>query len=69
MRVLSGLLLGACFVLGMALMAFFVVLLRSSFQHFVKLQGGKSIVQSGPFAGFGQRERIKRPAFLSGIKN
>jgi hypothetical protein len=53
----------------MALMAFFVVLLRSSFQHFVKLQGGKSIVQSGPYAGFGQRERIKRPAFLSGIKN
>jgi hypothetical protein len=69
MRVLPGLLLGACFVLGMALMALFVVLLRSSLLHLIKLQGGKSIPESGHYAGVGQKERIKRPAFLSGIQD
>ena len=69
MRVSSGLLLGACFVLGMALMALFVVLLRSALLHLVKLQGGKSIPESGPYAGVGQNERIRRPAFLSGIQD
>jgi hypothetical protein len=70
MRVLSGLLLGACFVLGMALMVLFVMLLlRSSLLHLIKLRGGKSIPESGPNAGIGQNERIKRPAFLSGIQD
>jgi hypothetical protein len=69
MRVLSGLLLGACFVLGMALMASLVVLLRSSLLHLIGLRGGKSIPESGPYAGVGQKERIKRPAFLSGIQD
>jgi hypothetical protein len=53
----------------MALMALFVVLLRSSMLHFVKLQGGKHIWEIEPNAGIGQLERIKRPAFLSGIQN
>jgi hypothetical protein len=69
MRVFSGLLLGACFTMGMALTALFVVLLRSSLPHLIKLQGGKSIQESGPYAGIGQKERIKRPAFLSGIQD
>ncbi len=69
MRVFSGLLLGACFTMGMALTALFVVLLRSSLPHLIKLQGGKSIPESGPYAGIGQKERIKRPAFLSGIQD
>ena len=69
MRVSSGLLLGACFTLGMTLMALFVVLLRSSLLYLIKLQGEKSIPESGPYAGLGQKERIKRPAFLSGIQN
>jgi hypothetical protein len=64
MRVFPGLFLGACFVLGMALMALFVVLLRSSLLHLVKLQGANSSPEISPY-GFGQRERIKRPAFLS----
>jgi hypothetical protein len=59
MRVLSGLLLGACLVLGMALMALFVVLL-----HLIKLQGGKPILEIEPYAGTGQKERIKCPAFF-----
>jgi hypothetical protein len=67
MRVLPGLLLGACFVLGMALIALLVLLLRSSLLHLIKLRGGKSIPESGTYAGIGQNERIKRPAFLSGI--
>jgi hypothetical protein len=37
--------------------------------HLIKLQGGKSIPESGPYAGIGQNERIKRPAFLSGIQD
>jgi hypothetical protein len=69
MRVLSGLLLGACFVLGMALMASLVVLLRSSLLHLIELRAGKSIPESGSYAGGGQKERIKRPAFLSGIQD
>ena len=40
MRVLSGLLLGACFTLVMAFTASFVVLLRSSLLHLIKPQGG-----------------------------
>jgi hypothetical protein len=50
-------------------MAFFVVLLRFSLLQFIKLQGGRSIPERGPHAGVGQKERIKRPAFLSGIQN
>lgn len=69
MRILSGLLLGACFVLGMALMALFVVLVRSSLLHLIKLQGGKSIPESGSYAVVGRNERIIRPAFLSGIQD
>jgi hypothetical protein len=69
MRVLPGLLLGAGFVLGMTLMVLFVMLLRSSLLHLIKLRGGKSIPESGPNAGIGQNERIKRPAFLSGIQD
>jgi hypothetical protein len=46
-----------------------VVLLRSSMLHFVKLQGGKPILEIEPYAGIGQLERIKRPAFLPGIQN
>ncbi len=68
MRVLSGLLLRACVTLGMALTALFVVLLRSSPLHLIKLQRGKSIPESGPYAGIGQKERVKRPAFLSSIQ-
>jgi hypothetical protein len=55
--------------MGVALTALFVVLLRSSLPHLIKLQGGKSIQESGPYAGIGQKERIKRPAFLSGIQD
>jgi hypothetical protein len=51
----------------MVLMALFVVLLRSSLLHLIKLQGGKLIPESGPYAGVGEKERIRRPAFLSGI--
>ena len=69
MRVLSGLLLGACFTLVMAFTASFVVLLRSSLLHLIKLQGVKSIPESGPYAGVSPNERIKRPAFLSGIQD
>jgi hypothetical protein len=54
MRVFSGLFLGACFTLGMALAALFFVLLRSSLPH---------------LTGVGQKERIKRPAFLSSIQD
>ena len=60
MRILSGLLLQACFTLGMALAALL---------HLVKLQGGESIPESAPYAGIGQKERIVRPAFLSGIQD
>ena len=69
MRVLSELLLGALFRFGDALMALFVVLLRSFPLHFVKLQGEKLFLEIEPYAGSGQMERIKRPAFLSGIQN
>jgi hypothetical protein len=69
MRVLLGLFLQTCFSLGTALTALFVVLLRSSLLHLVRLQRGKAIPESGPYAGVGQKERIKRPAFLSGIQN
>jgi hypothetical protein len=69
MRVLPGLLLGAGFVLGMALMVLFVILLRSSLLHLIKPQGGRSIPESGPYAGIGQNEQIKRPAFLYSIQN
>lgn len=57
------------FCLGDALMALFVVLLRSSLLHWIKLQGGKPILEIEPYAGIGQNERIKRPAFLSGIQD
>jgi hypothetical protein len=50
-------------------MASLVVLLRSSLLHLIGLRGGKSIPESGPYAGVGQKERIKRPAFLSGIQD
>ncbi len=66
MRILWGLLLQACFTLGMALAALVVVLLRSSLLH---LQGGKSIPESGLYAGIGRTERIVRPAFLPGIQD
>jgi hypothetical protein len=69
MRVLPGLLLGAGFVLGMALMVLFVILLRSSLLHLIKPQGGRSIAESGPYAGIGQNEQIKRPAFLYSIQD
>jgi hypothetical protein len=65
MRVLPGLLLGVCFVLGTALMALFVVLLL----RFVKLQGGKPILEIEPYPDIGQIERIKRPAFLPGLQD
>ena len=45
MRVLPGLLLGAGFVLGMALMVLVVILLRSSLLHFDQAARGK--VDSG----------------------
>jgi hypothetical protein len=63
MRVFPGLFLGACFVLGMALMALFVVLLRSSLLHLVK-RGEISSAEISLY-GIDQRERTKRPAFLS----
>jgi len=69
MRVWLGLFLQACFSLGAALAALFVVLLRSALLHLVRLQGGKSIPESGPYVGVGQNERIRRPAFLSGIQD
>jgi hypothetical protein len=69
MRVLSGLLLGACFVLGMALMVLFVVLLRSALLHLIKRQSGKPILELEPRAGIDQGEQIKRLAFLSGIQD
>jgi hypothetical protein len=34
-----------------------------------KLQGGKSISEVEPYAGVGQKERIRRPAFLYGIQD
>ena len=69
MRVLPGLLLGACFVLGIALMVLFVVLLRFFLLRFVKLQSGKPILEIELYADIGQMERIKRPAFLPGTQN
>jgi hypothetical protein len=50
-------------------MVLFVVLLRSSLLHLIKRQRGKSIPESGPYAGVGQKERIKRRAFLSSIQD
>jgi hypothetical protein len=68
MRVLSGLFLGGCFVLGMAIVVLFVVLLRSSLLHLIRLQGGKHILDIEHYAGIDEEERIKRPPFLSGIQ-
>jgi hypothetical protein len=65
MRALSGLFLQACFTSGMALAALFVVLLRSSLLHLVKLQGGKSILESAPYAGIGQKGTNQTPGFSS----
>jgi hypothetical protein len=69
MRISSGLLLGACFVLGMALVALFIVLLRSFLLHLAKLQAGRPISEVEPYAGVGQKERIRRPAFLYSIQD
>jgi hypothetical protein len=69
MRVLPGMLLGACFALGMVLIALFVVLLRSALLHLVKSRGGKPILEIEPDVGIDQEEQIKRPAFLSGIQD
>jgi hypothetical protein len=69
MRVLSGLPLGACFDLGIPLIVLFVVLLRSALLHLIERQSGKPILEIEPHAGIDQRERIKRPAFLSGIQD
>ncbi|MBB5345729.1 ABC-type nickel/cobalt efflux system permease component RcnA [Edaphobacter lichenicola] len=69
MRVLSGLLLVACITLGTALTALFVVMLRPSLLHLIKFQSEKSTPESEPYAGVGRRERIKRPAFLTGIQD
>jgi hypothetical protein len=65
MRVLSGALLEGCFVLGLLLAAALIALLRHSVWRFVKLPGGSN-PHMIPDPGFGQREQLKRPAFLPG---
>jgi len=68
MRVLSGVLLEGRFVLGLlVVVASIIVLLRRSMWRCVKLQGAVSDVI--PDAGFGQREQLKRPAFLPGTED
>jgi hypothetical protein len=64
MRVLSGVLLEGCFVLGLLLVAALISLLRHSVWRFVKPQGGVSNSGVVPDAGSRQREQLKRPAFL-----
>jgi hypothetical protein len=68
MRVLPGLLLGACFVLGMALVALLLALLRLSLLRLIRLRSEESVQKSGLYAGIGQMERIKCPAFLPGLQ-
>jgi hypothetical protein len=70
MHVLSGVLLEGCFVLGLLLVvaSIIVLLLRHSMWRFVKLQGAVTNSEVIPDAGFGQREQLKRPAFLPGIE-
>jgi hypothetical protein len=63
MRVLSGVLLEGCFVLGL-LVAALISLLRHSVWCFVKPQGGVSNSEVVPDADLRQREQLKRPAFL-----
>ena len=60
--------MGAGFVLGMALIALLIVLLRSSLRHLIKPEDRKHILEIEPYSG-GENERIKRPAFLSGIQD
>jgi len=52
----------------MAIVVLFVVLLRSSLLHLIRLQGGKHILDIEHYAGIDEEERIKRPPFLSGIQ-
>ena len=63
MRVFPVLFVGASFILGMFLVALFVVLLRSSLLHAIRRVGLSSAEMS--LYGIDQWERIKRPAFLS----
>jgi len=63
MRVFPVLFVGASFILGMFLVALFVVLLRSSLLHVVGRVGLSSAEMS--LYRIDQWERIKRPAFLS----
>lgn len=63
MRILSGALLGGCFVFGLLLVVVLIVLLRHSIWRFVNLQV-RVFNEVTPDAGFGQREQLKRPAFL-----
>jgi hypothetical protein len=53
----------------MALVALFVVLLRFSMLRLIKVQGREHVLQIESYAGIDQKERIKRPAFLSGIQD
>jgi hypothetical protein len=64
MRVLSGVLLEGCFVLGLLLVASLIALLRHSVWRFAKPHGEVSNLEVVPDAGFRQREQLKRPAFL-----
>jgi hypothetical protein len=66
MRVLSGVLLEGCFILGLLLVAAPIALLRHSVWRFVKLPEGLSNPHIIPDVVFGPREQLKRPAFLPG---
>ncbi len=68
MRILSGVLLEACFVFCLLLVMVLIVLLRHSVWRVVNLQGRVSneVISD---AGFGQREQLKRPAFLPSTEN
>ena len=68
MRVLPGLLLGAGFVLGMALMVLFVILLRSSLLHLIKPQGGRSIPESGPYAALAKTNKLNVQLFFTAFR-
>ncbi len=66
MRVLSGVLLEACFVLGLLSIVVLIVLLRHFVWRFAQQQGRVSDSWVVPGTGFGRSEQLKRPAFLPG---
>jgi hypothetical protein len=69
MRVLFGVLLESCFVLATVFMAMFVVLLQCPCVTVSSYAVKDTNPKINPDAGFGTRERVKRPAFLPSTWN